>query len=237
VDLLGRDVAGIGGEDRQQDGDGHVGLLADRQQEELGHHRADEGAAGGRHDELDGRVQKRERPRGGRAERDAEPGQSGGVVDQRLALDQPPHPLGDAHGAERRDRRHRVRRRDHRTEHERGGPRHAVYQGVRGQRHEARGGEHERQREKAQRAALGPQLACRRGPAGAHQQRRHEHQQHHVRLQLHAGHARDERQRRAGEHQHDRERDAQPVGSAHEQYGREQQREEKLELTHRWRAF
>ncbi len=232
MELLGGDVARVGGEDRQQHGDRHVGLLADRRQEELGHHGADDHTADRRHDEVDRRVQQRERPRGGRAERHAEAGQPGGVVDQRLALHQPPDPFGHAHGAERRDRRDRVGGCDHGAEHERGRPRHPVHQLVRGDRDEARGGQHERQREEAERPALGPQLARRGVPAGAHQQRRHEHEQHHVRVQLHARDARHERQRRARQDEHDRIRDAQPVRGAHEQHGPEQQREKQLELAH-----
>ncbi len=84
----------------------------------------------------------------------------------------------------------------------------------------------------AQRAALGVQFARRRGPPRRHQQRRDEHEQDHVAVELDLRHARDEGQRETREHEHDRVGDAQPIGRPHEQHRGEQQSEEELEVAH-----
>ena len=148
-------------------------------------------------------------------------GQARGVVDQRLALDQPPHAVGHAHAGERRDRRDRVRRRDRGAEHERGRPRQPVDQPVRGDRDH---GSSSRARAPA-RAGPSARLSARSSRGDEYQpahmqQRRDEDEQHDVRVELHARHARDERQRRARRARARSDtgmRDA--VGGPHEQHG------------------
>ncbi len=68
---------------------------------------------------------------------------------------------------------------------------------------------------------------------GAQQQRRHEDQQHDVRVHVDVLEPRHEGQREPAEHEHDRVRNANVLGHPHEQHGTEQEGQEELEVAHR----
>ncbi len=129
---------------------------------------------------------------GGRRHEHPEQGQRGRVVDQALAAEDGHQPARQAEPAADRQRRHRVRRRDHRAQHQRRG------QAQLGQQPPGRVADHERgehdqpDREQPDRPPVGPDPAVGRLQRRRVQQRR-EHQQHHD-----LGVDLDDRRRRAG---------------------------------------
>jgi hypothetical protein len=148
-------------------------------------------------------------PAGGEPDRDA----------RDRAHDEVQRRVGDAEGADG-------------AEHERGRPGQAPDQLVRGDRHRAHRREHGAERQHAQRAQLGAQLARRGVEAGRGQQRRQEDEEDDVGVDDHLGQARHRARRQPDQHERDRIRDAQPRGGPHERGGPEQQQEQELEVGH-----
>ena len=169
---------------------------------------ADDRAADGLEHEVQQRAAGREALGRGH-QRDAEGGQAGRVVDQRLALHEQLHALGDAHAWRRsRPRRRRRSARRRRPSMNAAGHVSSVDQRVRDDRDGRRRHQHEREREQHQRAALGAQLARRGVPAGRQQQRRDEDEQDDVGVELDRRDPGHEGEAEPAEDEHDRVRDA-----------------------------
>jgi hypothetical protein len=122
-------------------------------------HDADDHAADGHADELDARVEQRERPGHDRGHGELVEHEPGGVVHQALALEDRHHAAGNVEPAEDRRRRHRIRRRHDGPEHEGGRPGNLRHHQLQRSAHRKRGGNDETDGKQADGADVRPEIA------------------------------------------------------------------------------
>ena len=120
--------------------------------------------------------------------------QGGGVVEQRLALDQGPDDARRPEPAEHARGGQGIGRPDDGTEGERARPAETRDDRVRDHGHDDHGEDHQPERQPDERGEVGAELADRRFDGGREQQRRQEDQQHQVGLERDPGQAGDQRQ-------------------------------------------
>ena len=226
AELLGRQVGGVAAHERDRDLDRRiVEALA-----HLGDHpadgEADRGAAEAGVDELRTGLPGAEAAGEHGRDRDLVGDQRGRVVDQRLALDDRHDAARDAEAPGDRGRGDGVGGGDDRAEHERGGPRHAVDHRVGDHRDAAGGGEHEPDRERADRPDVLPQLPQPGEVRRRVEQRRQEDQQHEVWLELEVRDARDEPEPEPAEDEEDGIRHVEHARRRDQNGHREQQPDE-----------
>ena len=157
-------------------GDDVLAHLGDDQEERD----PDQHPAAGRDHEVQADVEGVQPTPGGHGQRGAQRDQRGGVVEQRLALQDRHDPARQADPATDRGRRHRVRRGDHRTERQRHRPGQVRQQQL-GHRGDADGGEDDQtDREQQDRSPVGVEVDERGALGGGVQQRRQQPEQDHV---------------------------------------------------------
>ena len=169
--LVGQDVGGIGGQQRDRDLHVRVVGVPSGERGEPADGRPDRGAAQRDHHELEQAVAQRKGPGPDDADGDRVGGQARAVVDQRLALEQgldPPRSAEPAHHCGRRDG---VGRPQHGTEDERDRPRQSRDE-VSDQRDRAGSGEHQADGQRTERQRVAAQLGAVGQERGRIQQRR-----------------------------------------------------------------
>ena len=131
-----------------------------------------------------------------------------------------------------RGRRHRVGRRHDRTERERRSQRQRRQQPMHqiADDDDRRG--HEAEGEQQDRAQIAHELALRKQPAIAEEQRRNEQQEKDIGIEAHRGERRHERQQHAARSQNDRQRQRNPLGHCTERGDHDEQDQRKLDCVH-----
>ena len=158
-------------------------------------------------------------------------GQAGAVVDQRLTLEDRGDAIGCAQAPEHGSRRDRIGGSEDRAQHQCWSPP-DTRDRVSHRRHGGHRHQHEADREQPDRAGVSSKILGRGAERRGVDQRRQEHEQHGVGVDLWRGGSRHQPDRQTAEHEHDRVMNVDRPRHPRQHGGRQQQRNDQLDPLH-----
>ena len=166
-----------------------------------------------------------------RGDRELVDGQAGAVVDQRLTLEDRGDAIGCAQAPEHGSRRDRIGGSEDRAQHQCWSPP-DTRDRVSDRRHGGHRQQHEADREQPDRAGVSSKILGRGAERRGVDQRRQEHEQHGVGVDLWRGGSRHQPDRQTAEHEHDRVMNVDRPRHPRQHGRRQQQRNDQLDPLH-----